>query len=75
MHHRNFSVSDRLDLEEFQDRTRESIYCFSVPVESDGLVDLSVGDLCKAHGCLQVTKKGTLERQQDSSLFILNPTL
>lgn len=79
-HHINFSLSASLDLEEFQDATREVTYCFSMPVENDRLVDSSVDDICKVHGCWlvysvylkkQVTKKGTPERPQDFSLFIL----
>lgn len=54
-----------------------------MPVENDRLVDSSVDDKCKVHGCLpvysvylkkQVTKKRTPKRQQDSSLFMLYPT-
>lgn len=78
--HINFSVSDSLDLEEFQD-TKEGIYCFSMSVENDRLVDSSVDDICKVHGCLlvylvhfkkQVTKEGTPERQQDYSFYTLS---
>lgn len=52
-----------------------------MPVENDRLVDSSVDDICKVHGCLlvylvhfkkQVTKEGTPERQQDYSLYTLS---
>lgn len=77
-HHINFSSSDSLDLEEFQDTTRDGVYWFSMPVENDRLVSSSVDDICKVCGCLpvysvyikeQVTKKETPERQQDFTLF------
>jgi len=79
-HHINFSISDGLDLEEFQDTTREGIYCFSMPLENDRLVDFSVDDIyVKCMDICQYSQyilksrllKRTPERQQDSTLYIL----
>lgn len=79
-HHINFSFSDSLDMEEFQDTTRDSVYWFSMPIEKDRLVNSSVDDICKVCGHLpvysvyikkQVTKKGG--SRKTARLFILFP--